>query len=98
MKKHKFYYRDRINYSLKNFFILILLKSMRNNVLFTKSFRQRCANSLINFNNFFNINKLKKFCILTGRLRFVINQTKFSRMIFRELTSRGILFGVMKNA
>jgi ribosomal protein S14 len=49
-------------------------------------------------NKEFNFNKLKKFCLLTGRLRYVLNQTKFSRMIFRELSSFGKIFGVMKNA
>jgi ribosomal protein S14 len=98
MKKHKYYYKEKIKYCVKNSLKKQLLLFIRNNTFLNSSLRQRSMNKLTELNGSFNLNKLKKFCIFTGRLRYVINQTKFSRMIFRELTSRGSICGVMKNA
>ena len=51
---------------------------------------------LYRYNQFFNLNKLKKYCIVTGRLRFIINKHKFSRIIFREYTAKGYIAGYYK--
>jgi small subunit ribosomal protein S14 len=98
MKKHKYYFREKLKYCVKISLKKQLLLFIRNNTFLNGSLRQRSLNKLTEINKIFNLNKLKKFCIFTGRLRYVINQTKFSRMIFRELASRGCLCGVMKNA
>jgi ribosomal protein S14 len=98
MKKHKYYYREKIKYCCRYSFKNLLLLYIRNNKFLTNSIRQRSMNKLITQNSFFNVNKLKKFCIISGRMRYILNETKFSRMIFKELCARGSIFGIMKNA
>jgi ribosomal protein S14 len=98
MKKHKYYYREKLKYCFKISFKSRFLLFIRNNQFLDYTFRQRSMNRLIELNKPFNFNKLKKFCIFTGRLRYIMNQTKLSRMVFRELSSKGYVFGVTKNA
>jgi ribosomal protein S14 len=97
MKKHKYYYREKINIVVKPLFKKFLLKAIKYNVRLSKSLRQRAMNKLINLSIAFNLNKLKKFCISTGRLRFIVKNSKYSRMVFREYASLGFLLGYMKN-
>ena len=49
-----------------------------------------------NVNKTYNYNKLKKFCMFTGRIRFIIKTQKMSRMTFREMVTYGFLSGYFK--
>jgi ribosomal protein S14 len=94
MKKHKFYYRDKLKLSLTSFFITMIWKYLQFNSTLPKSLKQRAVNNLdkkLRKNSFV---RLKRFCIKTGRLRFPISQTPYSRISFKENAWDGLAFGV----
>ena len=88
MLKHKYYFRDKAPVPYKNIIKLKVLKIIRTNKIKQKSIRQHLMLSVFKKNQFFNFNKMKKYCIISGRLRFVIYKQKFSRIIFKEFSSQ----------
>ena len=81
---------NRYHVKLKNVQIL------KKNYKFNKTFRQKLMIKRYNVNKTYNYNKLKKFCMFTGRIRFIIKTQKMSRMTFREMVTYGFLSGYFK--
>lgn len=96
MKKHIYFYRDKTKICVYNYFRLKNMRLLKKNFKFNNTLRQRIIIKNFRINSKFNLNKLKKYCILTGRLRFIIKNKKYSRMVLRELTSKGYIFGMFK--
>jgi len=67
---------------------------IRNNFFIPTIMKQRCMLKIIKISKKFSLTYLKKFCIITGRVRFILSQTSFSRITFKELASSGLLLGV----
>lgn len=80
----------------KNILKLKALKIVQAGLKNQNTLKQHLMLSLFKKNQLFNLNKMKKYCIITGRLRFVIYKQKFSRIIFREYASFGLITGVFK--
>ena len=96
MLKHKYYFREKIKHPYKNILKLKVLKTVQSGLKNQNTLKQHLMLSLFKKNQYFNLNKIKKYCLITGRLRFVIYKQKFSRIIFREYTSQGLITGVFK--
>ena len=96
MKKHIYYYRDKTKLCTKKFFKLKYLGIFKNSFKINNTIRQSVMIKSFKINKNFNLSKLKKYCIFSGRLRFVIKNQKVSRMFFRELVSQGLIAGVFK--
>ena len=96
MKKHIYYYRDKTKLCIKNFLTLKNLNSMKKNFKLKNSIRQKVILKSFKVNKNFNLSKLKKYCIYTGKLRFIIKNQKASIISFRELASKGKISGVFK--
>ncbi len=47
-------------------------------------------------NSKINCNNIRKYCVFTGRLRSLVTLSKFNRLNFRELVSKGQVPGVFK--
>jgi len=96
MKKHRYFYRNKLKKIYKNLVFVKNYNSLKKNILIKNTIRQKVI-----FNSFkksFKINKnnIKKFCIFTGRLRSIVNNSKMNRLNFRELASNNNLPGVYK--
>lgn len=96
MKKHSFYYRDKTKNSCNNLLYLKNFKLIKKNFNIKNTIRQKTILKCYQKNNRLNIIKLKKYCILTGRLRFIISKYKYNRINFRELVSKNYLPGMYK--
>ena len=96
MKKHKFYYRDKTKKCVKYYIKLKIINIIKKNYKLNKTIRQKIMIKSFNLNKNFNLNKLKKYCYFTGRLRFIINKNKVSRVTMRELVSNGYFSGFFK--
>lgn len=96
MKKHIYYYRDKTTICTKKFFKLKYYKIFKNSFNSKNSIRQSIMIKAFKTNKNFNLNKLKKYCIFSGRMRFIIKNQKVSRMFFRELVSKGSISGIFK--
>jgi len=72
----------------------MIWKYIQYNTFFPKTFKQRAVNILDKKLRKKSFVKLKKFCIKTGRLRFIIHQTPYSRISFKENAWDGLAFGV----
>lgn len=96
MKKHKYYYRDKTKICIKNFIKMRTLYVLKKNFKISNTLRQKIMLKSFNVNKLFNLNKLKKYCTITGRLRFIIKNHKMSRIVLRELTSKGLISGMFK--
>lgn len=96
MKKHIYYYRDKTKICTKKYFKLKYLAIFKNSFKINNTLRQSTMIKSYNINKDFNLSKLKKYCIFSGRLRFIIKNQKVSRMFFRELVSKGLITGIFK--
>ena len=96
MKKHSYYYRDKLKIATKSYVKLKNIQILKKNYLFNKNFKQKLIIKAFNINKSYNYNKLKKFCVFTGRLRFIIKNQKMSRMTFRDNVSKCLLAGYFK--
>ena len=96
MKKHSYYYKDKIKICVKFNIKLKNVQILKKNYKLNKTFKQKIIIKSFNINKTYNINKLKKFRVFTGRLRFIIKNQKMSRMTFRENVSYGLLSGYFK--
>lgn len=96
MKKHKHYFKSKIKIVTKKLLKFRIYKFIKGNVFLSSSVKQRIMLKSFRSSQQFNINKIKKYCIITGKLRFIINNQKFSRSIFREFCSFGLISGVYK--
>ena len=96
MKKHKYRYRDRLSKIKQNFLYSKNYEIMKKNINLKNSLRQKIIISIFIKNCKINTNNLKKFCIMTGRLRSIVHSSKLNRLNFREITSKGLIPGVYK--
>lgn len=96
MKKHKHYFKVKTKIVLKKLLGLKVYKIIKKNSYIGKSVKQRSLLKSFRISQAFNLSKLRKFCIITGKLRFIINNQKFSRSTFREYCSFGFISGVYK--
>lgn len=96
MKKHSYYYREKLKLCTKYYIKLKNVQILKKNYKFNNTFKQKLIIKKYNINKNYNYNKLKKFCVLTGRLRFIVKTQKMSRMTFREMVTYGFLSGYFK--
>lgn len=96
MKKHSYYYREKLKMCNRYHVKLKNVQILKKNYKFNKAFRQKLMIKRYNVNKTYNYNKLKKFCMFTGRIRFIIKTQKMSRMTFREMVTYGFLSGYFK--
>lgn len=96
MKKHKHYFKFKTKIVLSRLLGFKFHKIMKKNKFISKSLKQRSMLKSFRNSQVFNLSKLKKFCIITGKLRFIINKQKFSRSVFREYCSFGLISGIYK--
>lgn len=98
MKKHKYrYYRF-----YKILFLREIkknsLKYLRLNTFFNLELRQKALIILNMHFNFKNYNKLKLFCLLTGRTRYVLKKFKISRLAFKKIINLGYNCGYFRSS
>jgi len=96
VKKHKHYFKFKIKIVLKRLLKFKFYKIIKKNRFINKSLKQRAMLRSFRSSQIFNVSKLKKFCIITGKLRFIISKQKFSRSVFREFCSFGLISGIYK--
>lgn len=96
MKKHRYFYRDKLYKISKNLIFAKNYNILKKNVNIKSSIRQKVI--FVSFTKSFKINKnnIKKFCLLTGRLRSMAKNSKLNRLNFRELVSNNSLPGIYK--
>jgi len=96
MKKHIYYYRSKIYLISKIFISSKNYKIMKKNVNLKTSVRQKVMLNSFYKSNKINKNNIRKFCLLTGRLRSMVSKSRLNRLNFRELVSKGLLPGIYK--
>lgn len=96
MKKHIYYYRNKLKLISKNLLFPKNYRVLKKNVKLKNSLRQKVIFSSYNKNFKINLNNIKKFCIFTGRLRSIVHNSKLNRLNFRELACLGQIPGVFK--
>jgi ribosomal protein S14 len=64
----------------------------------TPKVRLHAALCLNKLNRNSTLTRIKNRCVITGRARSVYSKYKMSRIIFRELASKGDLTGVIKSS
>jgi len=52
---------------------------------------------IIGISKKFSLTYLKKFCIITGRTRFILSESGFSRITFLEFAKAGLMYGIFSN-
>lgn len=96
MKKHIYFYRTKLKNVHLNFISVKNVKLFVKSTAVKKSIKQKIIFILYNKNRNINLNNIKKFCFLTGRLRSMVSLTKYNRITFRELVSKNQIPGVYK--
>jgi ribosomal protein S14 len=100
MRRHKFYFENKINeINKKKSYIYgwYSLKFIKNNEIINFYTRQYITTKLHYKYRLYNLNKLKLFCVVTGRTKGVMKNFKLSRMSFIESVGRGEITGFYKN-
>lgn len=88
-------YKKRLNV-YKFDFTRYKLKYLINNTKLHPAIRYKAYLELKNLIKNSSKVRLKNNCVLTGRSKSVYKQFKISRIMFRELALKGLLFGVRK--
>lgn len=70
----------------------------RNNTKVPIVYRQKSLFWLSNKNKTQNISKMKKYCIYTGRVRFILKNLNISRMSLKYLITSSFLVGFRKSS
>lgn len=84
MKKHRYYFTKVYKYLINNEIKRNVLKFLKFNTTLALEIRQKSYLLLdLNFQKT-NFNKIKLYCILTGRTHFVINKFKVSRLALKN--------------
>jgi hypothetical protein len=97
MKRHKYYYRKKIEQFIKNSTQRRVLVSLKNNSLLNYHLRQYITNKLNCKYKSNNFNRLKIFCLVTGKTRSVMSSFKVNKMVVLEDISEGMFSGFYKN-
>jgi len=98
MKRHTYYFKQKLKSSLVLHFDNLFLKFLQYRSDTPETLKQRSLNILDKKLKKRSFVRLKKFCIRTGRLRFLIHQSPYSRITFREMARDGYSFGLYKNS
>lgn len=97
MKRHKFFLPKKY---LKNVDMLLrgaAVNYVKSNTLVNYNSRQKCLSKFsFKFNNL-NLYKLKIFCILSGKSRYVMKKFKISRICIKESLNYGYMVGFYKS-
>jgi ribosomal protein S14 len=100
MKRHKFYFKKKIlnickkdNY-IHNWHILRFLKNTEICNFYLRQYIITKLDCKYRLNNF---NKLKIFCLITGKTQGVMKKFKLSRMSLIENLTKGSITGFFKN-
>ncbi len=96
MKKHSFYYKNKTKICCKNLVYVKNFKILKKNFKIKNTLRQKIILKLYTKYNRINIMMIRKYCIFTGRLRFVTAGFKYNRLNFRELVSNNYISGMFK--
>ena len=97
MNRHKYYYKRKIEQFIKNNIHRRVLVSLKNNSLLNYYLRQHITQKLHKKYKFNNFNRLKIFCLLTGKTRSVMSRFKVNKMVVLEDVSEGMFVGFYKN-
>jgi hypothetical protein len=97
MKRHKYYYKKKIEEFIKNNTQRKVLISLKNNSLLNYHLRQHIISKLHIKYKFNNFNRLKIFCLVTGKTRSVMGRFKINKMVVLEDISEGMFAGFYKN-
>lgn len=98
MKKHKYRYHKYFNKLIKKELKKNVLKYLRFNTMINTKIRQKGYILLVINFNFFNFNKLKIFCLLTGRTHYVLKKFKISRLAFKKIINLGYNCGYYRKS
>lgn len=98
MKKHRYSFLKKIIYFLKRFFKKQFLSFMMHNEHIMFKIKQRVANKLSKHYKKGSFTKLKKYCSITGRLRFNSTSSVYSRITIREVARLTYLLGIRRNS
>ena len=98
MKKHIFFYKLKTKKIVKNNNLdRYPLMYLKNNRTINYHLRQHVINILSDKYRVHNYNKLKMFCLFTGRTKSIMKIFKISRMCIIENMSLGFITGFFKN-
>jgi ribosomal protein S14 len=89
--------KRRRNAFLKYEFDRLFLKSVYYNCSVDSSIRERARIALMKLPKNSSVSRLHNRCIFTRRGSGILSFFKISRMMFRELSSRGFLYGIRKS-
>lgn len=90
-------YKKRLNV-YKFDYIRYKLKYIIHNTKLHPAVRQKAGLELKNLIKNSSTVRLKNNCVLTGRSKSVYRQFKLSRIMFRELALKGLIYGIKKSS
>lgn len=97
MKRHKFFLPKKYLKSTDMFLKALALNYVKNNTLINHNSRQKCISKFsFRFNNL-SLNKLKIFCIFSGKSRSVMKKFRISRICIKESLNSGYMVGFYKS-
>lgn len=97
MKRHKFLLPKKYLKNTRQSLHKIVLNYIKDNTLVNYRSRQSCISKFsFHFDNL-SLQKLKIFCIFTGKTRFVMKKFKISRICIKENLNYGYLVGFYKS-
>lgn len=98
MKKHKYKYPNHYRLLIKKELKRNALKYLRFNVFLNNQLRQKAYLLLIINFSFLNFNRLKIYCLSTGRTRYVLKKFKVSRLAFKKIINFGYNCGYFRGS
>jgi ribosomal protein S14 len=97
MKRHKFFLPKKYLKSACASLNKIAVNYVKSNTLINYKSRQNCISKFsFRFNNL-SLQKLKIFCVLTGKTRFIMRKFKISRICIKENLNYGYMVGFYKS-
>lgn len=98
MKKFKYKFYLNYKFLIKSELKKNVLNFLKKNFLLNLKIRQK--STLLLNKNFKknNKNKIKLFCLFTGRTKFVLKKIKISRLFFKKYSNRGYQIGIFKKS
>lgn len=98
MKKHKHRYPKYFSLLDKRELKRNVLKYMRFNIFLNNQLRQKAYLVLIINFSFLNFNRLKIYCLSTGRTNYVLKKFKVSRLAFKKIINLGYNCGYFRGS
>ena len=98
MRRNIFKFKTKIIKTSRKESLNLILSFIRSNTSLPKIYRQQAL--IISSKKFKNLNfsKIPRFCLLTGKTRFILKNLHFSRMFLKKFMSTGYLCGFYKSS